>query len=137
MLYKKLLTYPHLKPEEIAIWERFITKYPAQFSEVFYDVVVGEGAKVPEIQEENFRRDIRYLSAKKIDVVGKTYSDIWIIELRKRAGIEIVGKLMSYVQLYKEKFMPVENVVGVLVTDEEMPDIRNLCQNFGVLLFIV
>jgi hypothetical protein len=137
MEYKKLLKYPHLKPEETEIWSRFIEKHPDIFKSVEYDVLVGKGAEVGEEESEEMRKDIEYLTKKKIDVIGFTDGEIWVIEIRKRAGLDIVGKVVSYRELYRDIAPTDKRLVGVLVTDQEMPDIRALCQKMGILFFLV
>ncbi len=39
--FKILAKYPHMKPEDIAVWERFINKNPGYFDTVDYDVHLG------------------------------------------------------------------------------------------------
>ena len=137
MEYKKLLKYPHLKAEETEIWSRFIEKYPDAFESVEYDVLVGAGAEVEPEESEEMRKDIEYLTKKKIDVVGFKGDEISVIEIRKRAGLDIVGKLVSYVELYRD-IAPVDKALrGILVTDQEMPDIKALCEKMGIRFFLV
>jgi len=42
--YKHLAKYPHLKPEDIQVWEEFIAQNPKHFLTCDYDVCVGDGA---------------------------------------------------------------------------------------------
>jgi hypothetical protein len=137
MEYKKLLKYPHLKAEETEIWSRFIEKYPDAFESVDYDVLVGAGAEVGEGESEEMRKDIEYLTKKKIDVVGYKGDEISVIEIRKRAGLDIVGKVVSYRELYRDIAPTDRRLIGVLITDQKMPDVEELCQKFGIRYFLV
>jgi len=136
MDYKKQLKYPHLKADETEIWSRFIERYPDAFKSVDYDVLVGVGADVGPEESEAMRKDIEYLTKKKIDVIGYTDDEIWVIEIRKRAGLDIVGKVVSYVELFRDVAPLDKALVGVLITDSEMPDIADLCQRMGILYFL-
>lgn len=136
MEYKKLLKYPHLKKEEAEIWSRFIDKYPDAFESVDYDVLVGAGAQVEEGETEAMRREIEYLTKKKIDVVGFKGDEISVIEIRQRAGLDIVGKVVAYVELYRDIAPTDKKLVGVLITDAKMPDVAELCEKFGIKYFL-
>ena len=137
MKYEKRLKYPHLKANETEIWSRFIEKYPDVLESVEYDVLVGKGADVEAEESEEMRKDIEYLTKKKIDVVGFTDNEIWVIEIRQRAGLDIVGKVVSYVELYRDIAPTDKALKGVLITDLKMPDVEELCQRFGIQYFLV
>ena len=99
--------------------------------------MVGKGADVEAEESEEMRKDIEYLTKKKIDVVGFTDNEIWVIEIRQRAGLDIVGKVVSYVELYRDIAPTDKALKGVLITDLKMPDVEELCQRFGIQYFLV
>jgi len=136
MEYKKLLKYPHLKAEETEIWSRFIEKYPDAFESVDYDILVGKGAEVGAGESEEMRKDIEYLTKKKIDVVGYKNNEISVIEIRQRAGLDMVGKVVAYLELYRAIAPADKALIGVLITDQKMSDVEELCQKFGIRFFL-
>jgi hypothetical protein len=137
MKYEIRFKYPHLKENEEAIWTRFIDAFPDAYDAVDYDVLVGTGVEPKPEDSEAMKKDKEYLSKKKIDVVGYKAENIYIIEIRPRAGLDMIGKLIAYVELYRSIAPTGKTIKAVLITDEEMPDIRTLAERMGILLHIV
>ena len=134
--YKRYLKYPHLMPEDVKIWNKFISGNPEFFKEVEYDVKVGEGREYPEAPEGPIKEDMKYLSKKRIDVVGFTNDEIYVIELKPKAGMKAIGQALSLAELYRD-IAPIDKVVfPTVITDEEIPDARELCSRLGVVYMI-
>ena len=136
MEYKKLLKYPHLGPEDSAIWDRFIEKNPGAYSAVDYDVKVGEGRDYSALPEDEYSEDLKYLSKKRIDVVAFTGNEIHVIELKPSAGLSAIGQALGLADLYRVIAPADKRVVPVVITDQILPDIEALCAKQGVWLFI-
>jgi len=136
MEYKKLLKYPHLGPEDATIWSRFIDKNPGFFESVDYDVKVGAGRDYSALPEDEFSEDLKYLSKKRIDVVGFRPGEIFVIELKPKADLRALGEAVGYASLYREIGPIDKRILPVLITDEKLPDIEALCLKMGVLLFL-
>lgn len=131
--YKKRLKYPHLGPEDTKIWNEFITNNTDFFKEVEYDVKVGEGRDYSDYPEDSIREDLEYLSKKRIDVVGFKDDEIWVIELKPKAGMPAIGQALSLAALYREESPIDKAVFPCVITDAEIPDVRALCKNLGIL----
>lgn len=100
--YKKLAKYPHMKPYDVAIWERFIDGNLDFFDSVDYDVCIGKGADfLPDDYSTADGRENR-LYQKKIDVVGYKGEEVWIIELKPSAGMHSLGQILTYKHLSKD-----------------------------------
>ena len=136
MDYKKQLKYPHLGPEDTAIWSRFIEKYPDYYKSVDYDVKVGEGRDYSGLLEDEYSDDLKYLSKKRIDVVGFRENEIHVIELKPSAGLSAIGQSLGLANLYREIAPADKRVLPVVITNQILPDIEALCLKMGVLLFI-
>ena len=136
-LYQKLPKYPHLAPEDVKIWERFITAYPVYFERVDYDLKVGTPRAYPEAPNDKIKEDLEYLSRKRIDVVGYRGNEIHIIELKPRASFEAIGQIIGYTELFLPFVKPENSISMVLITDTEIPDIAELCFKKGIQYFIV
>lgn len=135
--YELLPKYAHFAENESLIWDRFILKYPGYFDHVWYDVPVGsfrgnEETLLPEIQENR-----AYLGAYKIDVVGEKDGIFTIVEVKKSATTKAMGEVWLYMDLYKKQYAPTVPVNGIIVTDEEMPNVREIVEKDGEQLFIV
>ena len=135
--YKLLSKYPHLRPEDVAIWKTFLSTRPDFYDSVDYDLKVGRGRDYSEIPKDEFRADMEYLSKKRIDVVGYKDNEIHIIELKPRAGFSAVGQVLGYAKLFEKTAPKGKRIVPVVITDKEIPDVRSFCFKMDVLFLII
>ena len=135
--YEKRYHYPHMKPEDKAIWERFIMKYPAAYDTCQYDVNVGSPPPFDPTVNPATGGEISNLYYRKIDVVGHRGSQVDIIELKPKAGTSALGQVRGYVTLYKRDVNPAASPRAVLITNELLPDMEQLAKSMGVTLIIV
>jgi hypothetical protein len=133
----KLFRYPHMFPLDIAIWERFLEGYADLYTGFDYDIKVGTGAVVPEEWEDNYKRMAEVLSKYRIDVVGHKPGRLEIIEVKPEASTVAIGQIVTYMELYRRDFSPSDTLVGVIVTDREVGDIRLLTEKLGFDYYIV
>src|SRR3972149_144638 len=100
--YTILAKYPRLRPEDVAIWERYILKFPNQYQTADYDFKVGDGAEAPPGLDESMTVDLKMLTQKRIDVIGYFGNQIDIIEVKPRAGASAIGDVIAYEHLYRK-----------------------------------
>lgn len=131
--YKLLSKYPHLMPNDVRIWERFIQTFPKFYNSVDYDIKVGQPRKYPGLPGDKYKKDLEYLSRKRIDVIGYRDNEIHIIELKPNAGFSAIGQVLGYLELYKPYAPENIHVSGFLITDFETPDTKNLCYQKGLM----
>lgn len=131
--YKLLSKYPHLMPNDIRIWERFIQTFPKFYTSIDYDVKVGTPKQYPGLTGDKYKKDLEDLSRKRIDVIGYRDKEIHIIELKPYAGFSAIGQVEGYLELYKPYLPPEEILVGFIITDYQTPDTANLCFKKGLL----
>ena len=124
-------------PLDIAIWERFLEKYAADYEGFDYDIKVGTGSIPKEGTPENYARMQQVLSKYRIDAVGFKNGEIEIIEVKPEASTVAVGQIVTYVDLYNRDFKPTQKVVGVIVTDKEVGDMKYLTEKYGMRYYIV
>ncbi len=129
--------FTHLLPKEIAIWERFLAQYGNLFTSFDYDVHLGPGAELPEDTPEWVVRQSQAVSRDRVDVVGHTEGNIWIIEIKPRGGKGAVGQLIQYERLYLEELAPSKPVFKVLVCERLAPGIQETCQAQGISIYLV
>lgn len=131
--YKLLSKYPHLMPNDIRIWERFIKIFPNFYQSVDYDIKVGHPRIYPGNLTDQYKKDLEYLSKKRIDVVGYRGNEIHIIELKPSANFQAIGQVLGYLELF-EPYAPKEaNLTGFIITDFEVPDVKDICKKKGLL----
>ena len=122
----KLRKYPHMFPEDIGIWERFLDEFAGNYTGFDYDVKVAYGAEEDPADPPNYKRMKEILSKFRIDVVGYKTDRIEIIEVKPEASTVAVGQIKTYVELYKRDFLPALPVRGVIITDNPVEDIYYL-----------
>lgn len=115
--------YPHLLPEDIILWERFLDRHGNEFTHFDYDVRVGEGRPTDDYYPQNIQQMALDLSMRRIDAVGHTPNELYIIEVTVSAGLKAIGQLITYPILYKQTFQPTKPLHPLLVTEALQPDV--------------
>lgn len=133
----KMMRYPHMFPKDIEIWERFLEKYAADYSGFIYDWKVGSGTEpLPELNEP-YASMQKTLSKYRVDVIGVKDGFYELIETKPQAGPSAVGQIISYRNLFLKDYGGHREVVPVIVTDYERPDIRQVASDMGVKYIII
>ena len=135
--YQKLNWYPHMMPADVAIWERFIEKYPEEYESVEYDVKVGTVPDFVKEHPETAMQDEAALYQRKIDVVGHNGPILDIIELKPNAGMSTIGQVKGYVALYKRDIGGTKTPKGKIITDRIDPDVLEVAKMEGVEIVVV
>ncbi len=135
--YGKLAKYPHMKPKDIAIWERFILKFPDIFGSVQYDFHVGDPPPFNSLMDDGEDRNQDALYRLKIDVVAHNDNGIHIIELKPDAGPSTIGQVKGYKTLYIRDEEPLGKINMSIITDIERPNMAFLCKAEGIQLIVV
>ena len=131
--YEKLTEYPHLAPNDKALWERFMGMFPEEYESVEYDCHVGEGVAYPEeMKDDVYAQDQTYLTKKRIDVCGyRKDGSIDCIEVRPRAGSSAIGAVVVNHELLTE-LIPDRRCTPLIITDRCQSDIERCCRLFGI-----
>lgn len=134
---EKLRKYPHMFALDIAIWERFLDAYAGDFDGFDYDIKVGSGTESPPSFGPEYVRMQQILSKYRIDVVGYKPNAIYIIETKPEAGTIAIGQIETYTRLYERDFKPQLPIIGMIVTNRELPDMRYLTAQKNIEYYIV
>lgn len=120
-----------MKPADVAIWERFIEKYPDAYDIVQYDLHVGDPPPFNPLMDdgEDINQDALYRL--KIDVVGHKGGVIDIIEIKPDASPASIGQVKGYQALYLRDESPKGRVNTVILTDKIRPNMEYLCKKEG------
>ena len=124
--------YPHLLPDDIKIWERFIELFGDTFINFDYDVRVGDGRDPGENVPDNIRKMALDLSQRRIDVVAYSTTTIFCVEVTVSAGLKAIGQLEAYPILYNKKFAPAQRVVPLLVAQTIQSDMITVLNEKGI-----
>lgn len=116
--YQTLEKYPGMKPEDVAVWDRFIIANPKYFDTCDYNVHVGEGAETDPEHSEAMQRDHTMLTQKKIDVVGYRGEAPSIVEVKPIANMRALGQILVYERLFLDMHPELVNVPLIIVCGE-------------------
>ena len=131
------VVFPHMLKDEVEIWKRFRQIDPIPFLKLDYDVHVGTlpsglGPLTPEMESL-----ARAIYRKRIDVVGETEDEVWIIEIKPRAGMSTLGQLISYEALYEKEFSPTKPIRLAVVCERTEQDMEDLLVQYGIDIYQV
>lgn len=129
--------YPHMKPRDKEIWDRFIAKHPDAYLECQYDFHVGDPPPFNTLMDDDEDLNQDALYRLKIDVIGHKPDQVDIIEVKPDAGPSTIGQVKGYKALFVRDEQPGGKVGMVIVTDKERPNMAYLCKVEGVRLVIV
>jgi hypothetical protein len=135
--YEKRYHYPHMKPYDVAIWERFIEAFPDVYDYVIYDQGVGLGAPFDPVVSIDTGGDVYKLYQRKIDVVGFKDGQVDIIEIKPQAGASALGQVVGYRELYVRDESPALIPKAIVVTDRLLPDMDMIAEKLGVQIVVV
>ena len=129
--------YPHLMPYEIPIWERFLSSPPFSLWRIEYDVHLGEGAVIDPNWPAWLVKVVRSTSKKRADVVVETDNELWILEIKVRAGFSCLGQLLGYGVLLLSEWAPTKPLRLGVVCERVAADIEPVLAEFGIDVFVV
>lgn len=151
--------YPHMGPEEAKIWHKFLAITDLNFIRIEYDVHVGTGYIPDYLMKEYLRRKEQYekgiitykefheieavvksitaLTQLRIDAVGETDREIWIFEVKPRAGRSALGQLEAYRFWYVRQFRPSKPVRLAVVCYDVDKNLEPIFQSKGIEVFRV
>lgn len=129
--------YPHMKPGEAAIWDRFQKKLPWRATSIRYDLRLGQGSPVDSSTEAWVARMVYALSTKRLDVLVETRRNVILVEIKERAAMSAVGQLLGYLVLFRNQY-PTKKVVRLAVVCARIaPDMSQVFREYGIEVFIV
>lgn len=135
--YPFIPLHTHLSENERAIWKRFCEKFPDRFHTVYFDWEVGDPRPSLEKLSEFAEQHRQYLGRYKIDVVAESADFYVVIELKKEATTKALGEIWLYDDLFRAQEKPAKPVKNYVITDVEMPNIRDVLEKEGCELFVV
>jgi len=88
-------------PSDVPLWHLFLDRFAWKFDHFYYNVKVG-GPDISKIQADPKLAKMWYdVTAKRIDAIGETKKDIWIIEVASSPFLRAVGQCLSYKFLWE------------------------------------
>jgi hypothetical protein len=124
--------YPHMAKRDNVVWERFLTGYAESFLGFAYDVAVGGRPLALPGLDEASRLGWQYNTALKIDAVGFTAAQAWIIEVRPDATVSALGAALTYTMVAERDAVFRFKLLPVIVCETIQPDVGWACQQLAV-----
>ena len=102
-----------------------------------YDVKVGLGRLPQEELEEKYKKDWRDLTRKRIDAVAWSENNVFLIELKPRAGLSSIGQIIGYSELWVDLHNNDRRVRPVVIAHLTDPDTMRVAEASGVEIVIL
>ena len=134
--YKKLAKYPHMKPADVRIWERFLRDHHDFFERVDYDVHVGKGAEFLSSDESTPDGRENRLYQKKIDVVGYRNDSTTLIEVKPIADVKALGQILTYKELYMGTRRGEPNPHMLVLCEKIMAEMKQVYRGKGISVIV-
>lgn len=119
---RKFGPFVHMAPNDKAIWLRYLMAGGDVFGPFTYDVRVGSGITMPAGSDKRAVSAAYALTTKRIDVLCIHNNVTRIIEVKKRAGPDAIGQLITYELLFNRAIDRPTPTEKWLITDELQPD---------------
>jgi hypothetical protein len=126
--------YAHMLPKDYGTWSMFLSNKVLELDEVWYDVHVGRPMLAP-IGSPQYILDIAAgVSRKRIDVVGRSGEEFFVIEVKPHANMEALGQAITYRKLFREEFKDQEKAKALIVSRTADADIIEEASKQGILI---
>ena len=129
--------YPHMKPADVHLWEKFIRANAGFFDSVDYDFPIGRGPDWLDVEGDELAKKQEILYKKKVDVVGYIGDIVWLIEVKPQAGSNALGQILSYEILFNDDFPDESHIRLGVVTNKAQNGYPRAYDMKGVRLFEV
>lgn len=128
--------YPHLLPEDAAVWDTFHEQLGPVYEKFEYDVQVGGGRPAPDAEMPGIRKMADDLSRRRIDVVGFQSDALTIFEVTHTVGFTAIGQYLAYPALYQLTLEPNLPLKAALVTSRIETDLPEILLAFGIVTYV-
>lgn len=124
--------YPHLVGSDVPIWDAWIRTHGHYFSGFDYDIHIGAGLEPHKDSDYQLQEMWVTLTQKRIDVVGYRPGETWLIEVKDRPTVAVIGQCLSYQILYNIDFSPPSPPITCLVAGHIEADIETVLTHFNI-----
>lgn len=124
--------YPHLVGSDVPVWDAWIRDHGSYFSGIDYDIHVGQGLEPDKDHTYQLQMMWVSLTQKRIDVVGYRPGEVWLIEVKDRPTVAVIGQCLSYQILYGIDFNPPSPPIPCLIAGSIEADIETVLQHFSI-----
>lgn len=130
--FKSLAKYPGMRPNDVAIWDRFLLENPMTFERVWYNIHLGDPVRYEDMREEMQENGMLEVSQWCIDVVAAEKNNLWIIEVKPNAAAGAIGQAIAYTALMRKELPHLTNIYPMVITDDASPITEEAARMLGV-----
>lgn len=129
--------YPHMMPDDIAVWSEYLKAPVVRILEVWYDVHVGNGLEGVASDDVIGSRISRGIYRKRIDAVCRVPGGYWVVEVKPVGSMTALGQAISYAELFARDYFVKGAIIPIVVCSEVDNDLINTFDHSGVGLIVV
>lgn len=129
-------SYPHMLAEDTEVWSKYLADPVRSIAELWYDVHVGRPVLLPVGADDIDKRIARGITRKRIDVICRVDSVLWVVEIKPYASMLALGQVLSYTRMFIEEFRPKEDVASVIVCDAVDVDLLDEFEALEVMVIV-
>jgi hypothetical protein len=130
-------TYPAMQVDEILVWRNWLQLHQAEYDRFDYNVRIGTGVDPGPAFPQNIRDMAIAIRSLRLDAVGWSGAQPTIFEVKRRAGPENVGQLLTYRAVWEQQQLSAAAPALVLVASDLISHILPVVQQSGISLVIV
>lgn len=129
--------YPHFAKRDAPVWTRWLDLYADRFDAFAYDVALGGALAGDAVGSDAELRGWQYVTAIKLDAVGRTPTEAWLFEVRPEATVSAVGSVICYEAVAKRDSVFPRELVKAIVCESMQVDVKYVCQLLDIRVFYV
>lgn len=129
--------YPALNVDEVLVWKAWLVLNQQFYQSFDYNVRIGDGQDPGPSFADNIRQMAIQITQLRLDAVGYQGNIPTIFEVKRRAGPQNVGQLMTYDAVWRNKGYTQVNPRLMLVCATYNPNIMPVLRDTGINLAVV
>lgn len=129
--------YPAMQVDEILVWRNWLKLHQAEYDRFDYNVRIGTGVDPGPAFPQNIRDMAIAIRSLRLDAVGYQGATPTIFEVKRRAGPENVGQLLTYRAVWEAQQPAALAPALVLVCSDLVQHILPIVQQSNIRLDLV
>lgn len=129
--------YPALNVDEVLVWKAWLVLNQQFYQSFDYNVRIGDGQDPGPSFADNIRQMAIQITQLRLDAVGYQGNIPTIFEVKRRAGPQNVGQLLTYDSVWRNKGYTQVNPRLMLVCATYNPNILPVLRDTGINLAVV
>ena len=129
--------YPAMQVDEILVWRNWLQLHEREYDRFDYNVRIGTGVDPGPAFPQNIRDMAIAIRSLRLDAAGWQGTTPTIFEVKRRAGPENVGQLLTYRAVWEAARLSATPPKLVLVASDVMQHILPIVQQSNITLVMV